>query len=451
MVRLASDGPTDAGSNGSSGHRIGYAVLIPALAGCFTGCAREAPPPGSPPDAKPPTVVEVEPEIRSIVPGWSGTAKVRFDEPIVARQLATSVAGSPASRYDVNVGRSQVRIRPLSGAWLPGAVYHFTIPEGVADLLGNRTLTSIEIMFSTGPEFSGSLIEGTLFDRITGRPVASGRVIFLATSGDSVPYTALSGPDGRFRLPETPFGEYAAFAFVDRNASFDLERRFEAYDSLVFAIGEEAAAVDLEFHLTEPDSTPPILVSVNVADSMTLRLEFDDHLDPEQALDPDQVRVVLEGTNRTWPVDTVWLGEPLVGTPPPDSLAVADSLVVPDSLAALDSLVVPDSLAAAPDSLAVVPDSLAAADSLLAADSLAAADDPALPDSLAVPPDTSGAVAPEPLPSTVVTAELAEPLAEGEYRVTATGFRNLRTLVGGSDTTFVFPPPDSLNVGGDVP
>ena len=120
-----------------------------------------------------------------------------------------------------------------------------------------------------GPEFSGSLIEGTLFDRVTGGPAGSGRVIFLSTSGDSVPYTAVSGSDGRFSLPETPFDEYLALAFVDRNASFDLERRFEAYDSLVFTIDTDSPAVDFEFRLTEPDSTPPVLLSVSVTDSVT--------------------------------------------------------------------------------------------------------------------------------------------------------------------------------------
>jgi hypothetical protein len=422
----------------------GRALLMVMVAGWSGACAREAPPPGARPDSQPPHAVEFEPEPGSVVPGWSGSVKVRFNEPINARGVSNSIVGSPAQRYEVSIGRSQIRIKP-DGKWLPGAVYYFTIPEGISDLLGNRLESPIEIVFSTGPELSGSVISGTIYDRVTGRAVREGRVVFLASVGDSVPYTAVTGTDGRFRLPETPFGEYRAFAFEDRNASLDLERRFEPYDSLLFTIDPDSSTVELAFRLTEPDTTPPVLLSVSVVDSTTLRLEFDDHLDPAQPLLASQVRVALEDGSEEWSVMALRIGEPLDARDERGAGAISDS-----AAARRDSAGAPPA-----DSLALPADSLG-----LPADSLAGA-----PDSLGLPRDTLGAradsaglplrpvgLAPsDSLPSTTLSARLENALVDGRYRVTATGLRNLRELAGGGDTTFVYPAPDSLAEGAGGP
>jgi hypothetical protein len=60
---------------------------------------------------------------------------------------------------------------------------------------------------------------------------------------------------------------------------------------------------------------------------------------------------------------------------------------------------------------------------------------PALPDSSALPVQR-------------VLARLGRPLAPGTYRVRVEDIRNLRGLVGGGDTLFVYPRSDSAAAGG---
>ena len=238
-----------------------------------------------------------------------------------------------------------------------------------------------------------------MYDRITLNRVRGARLLFLPP--DSVPYTAVTDTAGAFLLPSLPPDAYDVFAFDDRNQNRRLDREFESYDSATVILADTESIGRATLWLVEPDSTPPALVDAVVIDSVRVRLQFDDVIEPDAF--PGDARVVIADTlsGRTWPVKAMYVGAP----PAPDSLAVAA-----------------DSLAVAADSLAVAADSLAVA-----------------ADSVRVP---QGQELERLVPSTAVLVDLTEPLTAGTMRITASGFVNLRQLVGGGEAELEYVPPE---------
>ncbi|MGB5527561.1 MAG: hypothetical protein WBN79_11905, partial [Gemmatimonadota bacterium] len=179
----------------------------------------------------------------------------------------------------------------------------------------------------------------------------------------------------------------------DQNRNRTMERDFEPHDSGRVSLSDSTTIVQLELWLTTPDSTAPLLGSVGASDSLTLRLEFDDLLEPDASLDGASVGVVEVGTGEEWPVAEFVVGDLAVAAAPEDG-------VEPDSLAGEVAL-----------------------------------DDPEVIPALQV--DRAR-------PQRFVSVRMGRPLIGGEYDVSARGFRNLRLLAGGGDTTFVYEPPAAI-------
>ena len=387
-------------------------TLVAAVVLAAVGCAKEEPPPGAAPDQEPPRITSFRPAAGSVAPDFDDGFRVRFDEPIREnRGLARAMTASPAYRYGISFGFSTFEVRP-EGGWRP-AVYRFRFPPPFSDLLGNRTQDTVTVTFSTGPPVTETRVAGRLRDRVTGEPVQGGRAVFLSAGGDSIPYTAVAGSEGTFRLPSVPPDSYVAYGFEDLNANLSPDPLLEPSDSSRFVLVGASDSVFLDLLLLEPDTTPPILVSAAALDSARVRLRFDDPLDPDAGLADVSVAITAAGSDDTLPVGEVVLARdtaavvPDTGTVPPDTSGLGpDTTGIGDSLAETgDTLAVPGNETTDPADTATVADSLA------------------LPDTLVV-----------------VTVERA---FEGgtRYRVSARGFRNLQHLAGGGDTTFVWEPP----------
>ena len=378
-----------------------------ALAALGIACASEQPPPGALPDHDPPRIELIEPAPDSIVPGFSGSLRIRFDEPVNVERgrFLQQLIASPLEVYTLETGFSDLRLRPRDG-WRDSVVYCLEIPAGIRDLLSNQTQTGTQFCFSTGVPMIDAEISGTVLDAVTGQPQLGASVLFLQ-SPDSVPYGAISDENGRFGLRSLPSGTYDAFGFVDQNRNNRLDRDLEPHDS-ASVTSFDGARPDLLFRLVEPDTTPPRLLRAEVRDSFTVQLEFDDPLIRPQ---PGSPSVTLTDTLGTvsYGVFGLRVGE-------------AASVTFPGAPGAA-----PDSTAAAVDSAGVV--------------GAGAETDPP---PVAVPPDSGAAVgqSPEELPSRFVTVRLVEGLSSGTYLIEATGFTNLRRLVGGGDTTFVADVPE---------
>ncbi|MDX1577296.1 MAG: carboxypeptidase regulatory-like domain-containing protein [Gemmatimonadota bacterium] len=365
------------------------------------GCARELPPPGTAPDQIPPSVETIEPEPESVVPGFDGRIRIRYDEPVnIPQDIGRRLFASPMERYEVETGFSDMALRPRDG-WRDSVVYCYRIPEGITDLLRNRTEDPTTFCFSTGIEIADTGVSGTVLDALTGNPVSEGRILFYAT-GDSTPYGAVTDQEGGFAARALPPNEYEAFAFIDQNRDLRLDRGQEAHDSVRFVASVEARP-SLELRVIPPDSTPPRLVRVTAVDSLTLELEFDDPLRNPQDEEPDvAVRDTLTGNEI--PVLAARVGRGAEADLPPPPF---------------------DSAAAAPADTGAAP-----------SDSVGPGADPA-----AVPPERETQDAGPPLPSRFVSVRMASPLVPAAYRAFVEGAVNLRRLSGGGDTTFVYAPP----------
>ncbi len=371
----------------------------------LAACANELPPPGALPDRLAPEVDRIVPGRDTIVPGFDSDARIRFTEPIRVQGLERTLKASPAEAYEVKVGFSDVRLKPRDG-WRDGVVYCLELPGGITDLLNNRRETAIDFCFSTGPPIADTRVTGRVIDALTGSPQPEARVLFLALPEDSTPYSALTDSEGEFALRALPPGGYEAFGFLDRNRNFALDRVLEPNDSARFVL-PDSGTVELAFRLVEPDTTPPVLVRAEAADSLTVRLEFDDALGRDQPSSP-LVTVTDSVSGRALEVVGVAVGEP--------------------STVRLPGLEPEEEEEEEPE--------------LEAAPPAAPAEDPAAP-----PPPS-----PEELPSRVVTVRLAAGLAPASYRVHAERFVNLRGLSGGGDTTFVYEPPEEEGAAeGELP
>lgn len=345
----------------------------------LASCAREEMPPGTGPDFQAPTVVETVPENGSAVPGFDDDAYIRFDEPVGdPRSLGRVVQTSPAWAYEISAGRRDVKIRPRGG-WKANVVYTFRIPPGLRDLVRNQTREPIELSFSTGEEFWETRTSGVVWDRETVRRLRD--IAVHVIGGDSVPYAAVSDTGGNFALSGLQPGDYWAFAFRDQNQNRMLDRRFEPHDSGLVSLPDPTSTVRLDLWLTTPDSTAPVLASARFTDSLNVRLEFDDLLDPDARLDSAAVGVTAEGTGEVWPVAEFAVGD----------LATVDSMAAPE----------------------------------------------AETDSIGEASGTPERVRPQ----RHVSVRLERAVAAGSYDLVARGFLNLRGLSGGGDTTLVYEAP----------
>lgn len=374
-------------------------VLVP-----LASCARSEPPPGTRPDNTPPRTEELRPDFRAEVPGFDGFARVQFDEPVSnPRNLGRDIVGSPAGQYEVKPGRSSLEVRPEDG-WQDSVVYYIRLPSGVSDLLRNRATEAVEWLFSTGGAVPETQVNGRVIDRVTARGERGLRVLFLGA--DSVPYTAVSDTGGTFRLPGLPPGAYEAAGFQDQNRNFTYDPEFEPGGTAEFSLDEEASSAELRIIVLPADTTPPVLAAAAATDSVTLRLEFDDPLDPEAELEAVTlaVRDTLTGERRE-------IEEFVVGSLPPPEI---EEPVEPEEAEVEE---VEDEEVAEDEA----PEEVAAPEEAL---------EPEEPDPIGL----------DPAP-VFLTVRLAEPLTVGVYEVEIDGVANLRALRGGGSVTFEYEPP----------
>ena len=259
------------------------------LAGVIA-CASPGDPPGGPPDSLPPVLLATAPE--------SGAVNVRpdrvdfrFDEVVAERpsgapSLDQLVLVSPTDGLPrVDWRRRSITVRPRRD-WRANAVYTVTLLPGITDLRGNVLKTGKSVIFATGSTIPATRIAGTLYDWVAGIPARGGAVQAIALP-DSTRYVARADTAGRFVLPHVPPGTYSLRGWIDANNNRDIDAR-EAYDSTSITLRDTASVTLLAF---VHDTLPPRINTVQPLDSVTLRVEFNQPLDPEQTVDTSLFRL----------------------------------------------------------------------------------------------------------------------------------------------------------------
>ena len=270
-----------------AGARASAALFAVAVCAVVLSCARPGSPTGGVPDRRPPAVIAADPAPLARVTDPSAPVRFQFSERISERlargTLAEAVLVSPATgAVQVDQGRDWIEVR-LEGGWRMGLVYRVTLLPVINDLFGNAAGDPFELVFSTGGELIEWAIAGQALDRVTGRPLPE-LSVELGPPGpvaDTLRYLARTDADGLFFLRFVPAGRYTVTAYQDRNRNGVRDRTEPWGDRGAFLGGERVDTLLTDIAVREPDTTAAVLTRAEAVDSVTIRLVFDDFLDPE--------------------------------------------------------------------------------------------------------------------------------------------------------------------------
>ena len=391
------------------------AAAGPALASILAlgGCANVAAPPGGPADTIPPMLIAVHPDSLAVLPRFEGRVVFEFDETISERNVQTAVTVYPLElRPEVDKGKRELRVRSRGG-WVPNRIYHVRVHPVIQDLFNNPITRPITYVFSTGPQIPRNVVSGVVIDRLTGGPLAQGRVD-MVLAPDTLRYATPIDSGGVFQLAWLPIGEYLAIAYEDLNNNSRADN-FDRSDTASVTLGATDSLV-LEFSVFHHDTVGPILTEVQPVDSVTLELVFDGYLEPDSALNRSMVSVFSLAESTGVPVDSVmheWQYKAWR-----DSLAAA-ARAARDTLRQEEADTLPEGREApAPSPTAVPGAQRQAVDTAQAADTALA----------------------RRLPARSIYILTAQPIPPGEVRVRAQPIVNLSGLAGGGEVTFEQPP-----------
>jgi hypothetical protein len=245
-------------------------------------------PPGGPEDHVAPKLVSVSPDTNATNVKASSVT-FRFDEVVSERPGAASsldklVVLSPSDgAARIRWRRSRIQVRPRR-SFRPNTTYTVTLLPGIADLRGNVHTTPFTTTFSTGPELSCTWLRGVVFDWVAGKPATRAFVQAWQRSDTTFTWLAQADSAGRFELRSFPSGSYLVRAIIDANDNRGLDPR-EAWDTVGVAVADSG---HLELYAFVHDTIGPRINAATVADSVTLRVEFDKAISPTPPLTPAQ-------------------------------------------------------------------------------------------------------------------------------------------------------------------
>jgi len=268
------------------------------LAGMILGaaaCARQGAPSGGVGEQLPPFVIATVPDTFAVLERVRGPVVLRFQERISERAaegtLEQAVLISPEpEEVRVRHRRRSLEVTPVGG-FRSGVIYRITLLPVVRDLFGSRMEDPFELVFSTGPaEFPETVLAAVVHDRITGDPVEGYRV--ESSAPDSLRYVGITDGDGIAILRFLPPGGHQITAYLDRNRN-----RIPDFTEPQGRVAVELAPSDtvvMAVPVLQPDTTPAVLTRVEPLDSLSIRLAFDDYLDPARPPAEVGVRVLQD-------------------------------------------------------------------------------------------------------------------------------------------------------------
>ncbi len=268
-----------------------------AGAALLLACASVGTPPGGPPDKEPPKIVQVKPESGAVVPDWKSSVVIQYDD--VIDEMASSGGGSGAvsglakqillspvrGPVKVDWHRSSISVKPKEG-W-KRRVYRLEILPGIMDLRRNRSDSGKTVLFSTGPEIGHARIGGIALKWIE-QTILVRALIEAVPLPDSVGYLTMADSGGQFNLTNLQPGRYIVYATADDNNDRRRGLR-EAYDSVLVTLDSSSNVALFAF---PHDTVPPRPRTATYVDSISVRVEFSQALDPAAPLDTAHVRVL---------------------------------------------------------------------------------------------------------------------------------------------------------------
>ena len=250
--------------------------LIAALV--LAGCAQPGIPPGGPTDTKPPVLVRVTPDTNA-TDVRRGSITFEFDEVVSERpqgvpSLAELFIVSPSlGPNGISWRRTRIDITPRGGL-RPNTTYRVQMLRGLADLDNNVDSSGMTLVFSTGPTLATGRVSGRVFDWVADRPAARAMVEAIMLP-DSARYATESDSSGAFEIAHMPPGQFLLRALIDQNQNAIVDTR-ELFDSLTITLADSFSR---DMLAAVRDSLGPGIATVELRDSLTLRVLMDRPLD----------------------------------------------------------------------------------------------------------------------------------------------------------------------------
>jgi len=267
-------------------------------------CASVGDPPGGPPDVAPPKIISIKPESGAVVPGFKDNLVIQFDETVdeqpsggggrgggsgstsavsgLAQQILLSPVAGPVK---VSWHRNNISVKPKEG-W-KRRVYRLQVLPGFYDLRRNRFDSSATVLFSTGPEIGQARIGGIVLKWVEQTILVRG-LIEAVPLPDTVGYLTVADSRSQFNLENLRPGRYIVYATADENGDRRRGLR-EAYDSVEVTLDSSANVALFAF---PHDTVPPRTRTATFVDSITVRVEFSQPLDPTKSLDTTNLQVL---------------------------------------------------------------------------------------------------------------------------------------------------------------
>ena len=407
-------------------------LLLAAAAGAALACASVQSPPGGPPDEEPPKIVSIKPESGAVVPNFRDDLVIQFDETIEEQAagggrggggsggLAQQVLLSPvAGRVKVEWHRSRVTVKPREG-W-KRRVYRLEVMPGFYDLRRNRFDSATTILFSTGPEIGRARIGGIALKWVE-QTILLRALIEAVPLPDSVGYLTVADSGGQFNLENLQPGRYIVYASADDNGDHRRGLR-EPYDSVEVTLD---SSVNVALYTFVHDTIPPRARAATFVDSVSVRVEFSQPLEPTASFDTARLHVLELPDSTPVPVAGILTQRQF------DSLATA-------ARAKLDSAA-RDSAAARDTSARLGPPQQPAARQPVRPSARPSADSARRP-----PVDTAlvrQLLARRPIPSDKIVIKLVNPLkVDTRYVVRIEDATNLIGRKGEGSVSFTVPKP----------
>lgn len=266
-------------------------LMLPLFVAVGWGCARAGSPEGGPIPETPLEVIATSPDTFAVIEPFDDPVAFQFDRRPSERptdgQLRDAVVVSPRTgEVSVRHRRHGLEVR-MEGGFQDRTVYRVTLLPSLQDLWQNRLGEPYDLFFSTGPDFEPNILGGLVTDRLTLEEAADVRVDAQSLTGGPT-HSTVTDSTGIFTFPFLPADRYMVRTYEDMNRNREADFA-EPQDSLEVAVTLGDTLIVTELALLLPDTTAAILESVETPDSTTLRLVFDDPLDPDMSLEGIQV------------------------------------------------------------------------------------------------------------------------------------------------------------------
>jgi hypothetical protein len=267
----------------------------------------------------------------------------RFDEVVSERPtgggqdlsaqfLISPRTGAPSVAWH----RDHYSVSP-HGGFRPNTVYTVTMLPGISDLRGNVLKRGATLTFSTGPTIPPTAIRGRIFDWLEGRVAANAFIDAFQQpippkAKDTVDYVTEADSTGAFALNHLPPGQYTVRGYVDANNNRRLDPN-EIWDSASVTLVDSARVELLAF---VHDTVGPRIRDILVRDSVTVRVTFDQGIEPNQPLSAALFTITAKDSS-TVPITLVKSAAEYDSAQTATERERADSIVRADSLRRVDS------------------------------------------------------------------------------------------------------------------